>query len=117
MHKHTYFTGPNADHTSGKGQYLYIEASRPQQKGDRAVLSYKFYQPTSHACLSLYYYMFGRDISSLQVWMKVNSSMTKRWSLTGPQGSSWKSADISIPSQTTQVCCLDTSWGFNKKLK
>ena len=34
-------TGPDRDHTSGGGYYMYIEASLPRQDGDMAILRSK----------------------------------------------------------------------------
>lgn len=53
----TYETGPPGDHTTGKGYYVYIEASFPQQAGDRAWLQSPLVPATSASCLIFYYHM------------------------------------------------------------
>jgi len=50
-------TGPPGDHTTGKGYYVYIEASAPQQSGDRAWLASPLEPPTTASCLLFYYHM------------------------------------------------------------
>ena len=50
-------TGPPGDHTTGSGYYIYIEASLPQQPGDRAVLASPSIPSTSASCLVFYYHM------------------------------------------------------------
>ena len=50
-------TGPPGDHTTGKGYYVYIEASYPQEAGDRAWLASPLVPSTSASCLVFYYHM------------------------------------------------------------
>ncbi len=50
-------TGPPGDHTTGKGFYVYIEASVPQIPGDRALLASPLTPPTTSSCLIFYYHM------------------------------------------------------------
>jgi hypothetical protein len=53
----TLASGPPGDHTTGKGYYVYIEASAPQKSGDRAWLASPFIPPTTASCLVFYYHM------------------------------------------------------------
>lgn len=50
-------TGPPGDHTTGKGYYVFIESSLPQQPGDRAWLASPSLPPTTATCLIFYYHM------------------------------------------------------------
>lgn len=50
-------TGPSGDHTTGSGNYVYIEASLPQKQGDRAVLKSPDLPATTTNCLQFYYHM------------------------------------------------------------
>lgn len=50
-------TGPPGDHTTGKGYYIFIEASAPQKPGDRAWLRSPSIPPTTASCLVFYYHM------------------------------------------------------------
>jgi hypothetical protein len=53
----TLATGPPGDHTTGKGYYVYIEASVPQKPGDRAWLASPLIPATTASCLVFYYHM------------------------------------------------------------
>lgn len=50
-------TGPPGDHTTGKGYYIFIEASLPQKPGDRAWLVSPFIPAVTSSCLTFYYHM------------------------------------------------------------
>ncbi|XP_065683248.1 meprin A subunit beta-like isoform X1 [Hydra vulgaris] len=58
-------TGPDSDHTTGRlGTYVYIEASYPQKKNDKARLKTKWFEkPLSAQCFSVFYNMFSRNAS------------------------------------------------------
>ena len=91
--------GPFADHTTGRGTYLYIETSRPQQAGDAATLRYDFPLMVKEGCFSMYYHMYGSGIGSLNV----STQDQDLWSLVGEQGNRWQQAIVSIPSNTAMV--------------
>ena len=74
-------TGPDVDHTSGSGNYMYTEASLPAQQGDVSIL----YSPCidlsniTNPHLAWWYHLYGADIDSLSIevsadgynWQKV----------------------------------------------
>ena len=97
-------TGPRFDHTTGTGQgyYAYIETSAPRHRGDVAILDSANLPPTPPAghCLTFWYYMFGNNIGSLNVYMVTNTNRTLFWSRNGTQGDAWKMAQRQIFSNT-----------------
>ena len=53
------------------GYYLYIETSAPRQYGDMAsLLSSKYIRPTTGACVTFWYHMYGTNIGELNVFVK-----------------------------------------------
>ncbi|XP_013397767.1 MAM and LDL-receptor class A domain-containing protein 1-like [Lingula anatina] len=95
-------TGPNTDHTynTDQGYYMYVEASSPRRNGDKAQLVSPVYSTTTqYQCLQFWYHMFGRNIGTLNVYLKVGAVTAKIWSETGDQGNKWYIASASIPPQ------------------
>lgn len=102
--------GPNHDHTTKKrsGSYLKLENTlREPKSGMRAFLLSPIFQPRSSVqCLSFYYYMFMRSISSsgpnlgtIRVYLASNNELTPIWRLTNPISSpNWKHGRASLSS-------------------
>lgn len=102
--------GPNFDHTLKKrsGSYLKLENTfREPKSGTRAFLLSPIFQPKAQGnvqCLSFYYYMFMRSISSsgpnlgtIRVYLASNNELVPIWRLTNPISSpSWKHGRASL---------------------
>jgi len=103
-------TGAEADHTSGSGKYIYVEASNPNNP-DKAtsIITPKFdFSSLQNPMLTLYYHMFSADdqMGTFSVDVKVGES---DWQLniieiTGDQGDAWnqQSLDLSAITQNNQ---------------
>eukprot|EP00794_Sanderia_malayensis_P004811 gene4811-5441_t len=92
-------TGPDHDHTSKSGHYLYIEASSPAEEGDKAALiSRLFEDPQQTKCLSFYYNMHGSACRALRVYIKRESSgkRTLLWEKYGNHGNKWLNANVNL---------------------
>ncbi|KAI4892509.1 hypothetical protein NFI96_024488, partial [Prochilodus magdalenae] len=112
-------TGPDMDRSGTKeGYYMYIETSRPREKGDRARLLSPLYNVTPARgpsgsgrvphCISFFYHMKGKHIGTLNVLLRVKSIATVDsvvWSRSGHQGPNWLKASVMVyPSGPFQVC-------------
>eukprot|EP00794_Sanderia_malayensis_P017044 gene17044-18759_t len=89
-------TGPSVDNTKGdaSGHYIYIEASAPRRRGDKARLVSEIFPPTSSRgrCVKFAFHMRGATIGSLNVYVKTgagNQSETLIWSTSGNYGNTW----------------------------
>ncbi|XP_017550923.1 MAM domain-containing glycosylphosphatidylinositol anchor protein 1 [Pygocentrus nattereri] len=111
-------TGPDTDRSGTKeGYYMYIETSRPRQKGDKARLLSPLYNVTAARgpsgssrvphCISFFYHMKGKHIGTLNVLLRVKSIATVDsvvWTRSGHQGPDWRKANIMVyPSGPFQV--------------
>ncbi|XP_066536221.1 MAM domain-containing glycosylphosphatidylinositol anchor protein 1 [Hoplias malabaricus] len=111
-------TGPDTDRSGTKeGYYMYIETSRPRQKGDKARLLSPLYNVTAARgpsgsgrvphCISFFYHMNGKHIGTLNVLLRVKSIATVDslvWTLSGHQGPNWRKASVMVyPSGPFQV--------------
>ena len=92
-------TGPSGDHTSGGGNYLYVEATNPNFPSKLAEL----YGPCidlsgiGSAQLSFWYHMWGADMGTLSLDVFSGGSWTTDvWTLSGDQGNSWQQAVVSL---------------------
>ncbi|XP_068678752.1 MAM and LDL-receptor class A domain-containing protein 1-like isoform X2 [Montipora foliosa] len=87
-------TGPQGDHTSGLGNYLYFEASNPAEPGETSCFSSKVFPAGSCQCLTFWHHMLGGGIGELRVI--VNGSVV--WRKSGEQGDKWSQASVEIQS-------------------
>ncbi|PFX20172.1 zinc metalloproteinase nas-15-like [Stylophora pistillata] len=77
-------TGPNKDHTSRNGYYMFIEASYPQRKDYNARMS-RTVSLTGKSCLRFYFHMFGSSMGTLKVTLGNKRIFEK----SGDQGNDW----------------------------
>ncbi|KAI8499746.1 hypothetical protein Bbelb_227970 [Branchiostoma belcheri] len=99
-------TGPTADHTSGTGHYLFIEASSPQDVGHNAIIRSQIYPPSSAGyCLDFYYHMYGSMVGDLNVYLFTGVRQEEpTWSMSGNQGNQWLRARVEIkPTSNFQL--------------
>ena len=92
----SYGTGPSTDNTKkdASGHYMYIEASSPRRKGEKARFVSETFAPTSSRgrCVKFAFHMYGAAMGSLNVYIKTgagNQSETLIWSTSGNYGNSW----------------------------
>lgn len=90
-------TGPTGDHTTGTGNYYYLEASANLNKV--AVLESPCIDVTSPK-LTFWYHMYGSEMGTLSVEVFDGSAWTQAWSLTGNQGNDWLLAEINLVNFT-----------------
>jgi hypothetical protein len=63
-------TGPLGDHTTGRGQYLFLEASQPRKRGDVAKFLLPPLTDETH-CLTFWYHMYGVETGSMHVKARI----------------------------------------------
>ncbi|KAK2181823.1 hypothetical protein NP493_380g01002 [Ridgeia piscesae] len=93
-------TGPYWDHTrkNASGHYLLAEASGRYYL-DRARLISPQATSNQDQCLRFYYYMFGEDIHSLNVYLNQNGgNETLAWQRRRNHGDSWVQGYVTVPS-------------------
>ena len=90
-------TGPNADHTSGSGYYMYVEAS---YENNPDVGPFTLTSPTFAECVgevNFYYHLNGAGMGTLELEETTDgTSWSTIWTKSGDQGDSWQSATVSV---------------------
>ncbi|XP_027875279.1 zonadhesin isoform X2 [Xiphophorus couchianus] len=92
------FTGPNQDHTTGAGYYMYLEGDDVTH-GDSARLLSQSCQLDGPICFHFWYYMLGSATSMvLNVYQLQGNKATKVWGIIDNKGSEWQlgKADLKI---------------------
>ncbi|XP_032421822.1 LOW QUALITY PROTEIN: zonadhesin [Xiphophorus hellerii] len=92
------FTGPNQDHTTGAGYYMYLEGD-DVTPGDSARLLSQSCQLDGPICFHFWYYMLGSATSMvLNVYQLQGNKATKVWGIIDNKGSEWQlgKADLKI---------------------
>jgi hypothetical protein len=90
-------TGPNGDHTTGNGIYLYTEASNGSY-GDQTILTSPCIDMSNlhdTAMITFWYHMYGSDVNNLSIeYLNNNGDWVSLGSISGQQQSSssddWK---------------------------
>ena len=95
-------TGPTGDHTTGFGNYFYVESSG-QNYGGKV---FTFYTPmfdvsqTPGKVLSFWYHMYGAAMGDLEIGVLDSSGYNALDTISGNQGSQWQLAYYPILSTT-----------------
>ncbi|XP_072179349.1 MAM and LDL-receptor class A domain-containing protein 1-like [Diadema setosum] len=93
-------TGPSGDHTTGYGNYMYIETS-PRSDGDVARFrSPAYLANNTNYCLTFWYHMYGNTINTLNVIMAdtMGYSTYTLYSMYGERGDMWQRAKVDVYS-------------------
>ncbi|XP_078334103.1 MAM and LDL-receptor class A domain-containing protein 1-like [Crassostrea virginica] len=92
-------TGPTQDHTSGKGYYVYIEASSRRQNESAQIRSPQISPSTGSntLCLTFWYSMFGANIGALNLYTQTQAILGNPvWKRRGNQGNQWRQAQVTV---------------------
>lgn len=83
-------TGPSVDHTMGtaEGQFLFMEASYPSRRGEKALLESSVFLPTPSygLCFEFWYHMYGENMGTLNIYVNSSSINTLVWTQSGDKG-------------------------------
>ena len=96
----TYDTGPTTD-VSGKGYYIYVDASKSKLGDKGRILSPEInstLSKNSH-CLQFYYHLYGDEIGQLNIQLNTPGGLTGNpiWQRTTQHGNLWLKAHVTIP--------------------
>ncbi len=92
-------TGPEGDHTSGNGKYLYVESSRCFEHTGYLLSPVFDLSGLDVATLTFWYHMYGASMGELSVQISTDGGTNwsdNVWSLSGNQGNEWKEATVSL---------------------
>ncbi|KAK0068562.1 MAM and LDL-receptor class A domain-containing protein 2, partial [Biomphalaria pfeifferi] len=91
-------TGPNGDHTTSNGYYIYLETSVGNVGSKAQLLSPTITVPASRGCLQFWYSMYGEHVGDLTVYSVVGQSNSRLWTRHGNMGLPWKQAFVDVPA-------------------
>uniref|UniRef100_A0A3Q2YGD5 Zonadhesin n=1 Tax=Hippocampus comes TaxID=109280 RepID=A0A3Q2YGD5_HIPCM len=89
-------SGPNHDHTTGAGFYMYIEGDSATQ-GDPARLLSSECHYSGPVCLQFWYHMYGSATAmTLNMYLLQGNIATKIWSIKNNHGQEWHLGQVDI---------------------
>jgi len=92
-------TGPKRDHTTGlsEGHYIYLETSHELQNSKARIISTTFtVKPGSKCDFRFFYHMLGKDIGSLNIYLRTSNGDKLSFQKSQEVGDYWERFDLSI---------------------
>jgi len=96
-------TGPNGDHTSGNGRYIYSEASYPAEPGNTFRIRTPMITGSGATCVTFWYSMYAANstlMGTLNVYTLASTDTQRqlRWTKSGGQQSTptWAQAQVNV---------------------
>jgi len=102
-------TGPDFDHTTGAGFYVYTEASNPNFPAKTAILNGPCFDLTGalSAELTFWRHMFGSDMGTLSVEVSTDcANWSEVFSLSGNQGDFWQQEVVSLDALVGSIVSI-----------
>lgn len=105
-------TGPDYDHTSGTGDYVYFESIQASSPSDSSSLTTPLIDLSSLTIpeLTFWYHMKGNRIQGLNCYVSDGASWQKVWGLSGEQqqttASPWKEAVVNLSAYASDTIRL-----------
>jgi hypothetical protein len=104
-------TGPDADHTSGAGRYMYCETSISGT--GTFIMNVGSYPVGGGENAKFWYHLYGSTIGVLVLQQETTPGVwTNLWSLSGDQGAAWHEAVVPLNTGSgTATLRLHYTWG------
>jgi len=96
-------TGPNGDHTTGQGQYLFVETSGCNNNQLMFETPCFDLSPLTAPNVVFWYHMLGADQGTMTLEVDNGTGYTPIWTLSGDQGNAWLPANVSLSTYANQV--------------
>ncbi|CAG2242743.1 unnamed protein product [Mytilus edulis] len=89
-------TGPNGDHTTSFGHYIYTESRGNSSLNDESNLLSGWIVPSPKQCMSFWYHMYGSNINKLVVFQMNRSHNIDIWNISNDQGNKWHFKSLTL---------------------
>ena len=86
---------------------MFVEASAPRKRGDKARLIGPHFPPTTGKCLRFFYHMYGSGTGTLAVYLRHYNMLGRAaWKQSGNQGNTWLPAQVNLNSNSPFDVCV-----------
>lgn len=99
-------TGPDFDHTTGAGNYVYIEASNCYVNTGRLASDCIDLTNNLYPKLSFWHHIYGNDMGTLNVVVNHASGQDTIWSISGDQGNQWEGDTVDLVAYSGQTISI-----------
>ncbi|XP_078483553.1 MAM and LDL-receptor class A domain-containing protein 1 isoform X3 [Ciona intestinalis] len=108
-------TGPNVDHTtlSSSGHYAYIDATGQYEGANARLISSDITPGIDGLCIEFWYFMYGRDIGSLNIYWMTGGGASQEllWTRHGTRGPQWSYGQAHVTKQQTLQMVIEATVG------